>query len=92
VSRGSQKAVQSLQELSCAKSCTPIGAASNGQYQLEDSLRIRAMLPRVALRHALPLLAEGDESAMNFEGLGGSFCTYLLVTAAFFVSSYVFHS
>src|SRR5215208_213321 len=37
---------------------------------------------RVALRHALyllmpALLAVGDESAMNLEGLGGSFSTHL---------------
>ena len=43
------------------------------------------MLSRVALRRFLmtALLARGDESAMNFEGLGVSFSTYLLFSAPF---------
>ena len=38
VSRSSQKAVQSLREMSCAKSCPPIGAASKVQRNLHTEM------------------------------------------------------
>src|SRR5215204_1629767 len=55
------------------------------QYPLEDIFRRGAMPPCCFASCSLTsaLLPAGDESAMNLEGLGVSFSTYLLFSAAF---------